>query len=201
MVGGAPVFHSISRYLPTPLEVMKAPWIQWAVLLPRRIDGEEYDAIRQVGPAALRALGMVTGLTHMEWFRRPDGSVAISEVAARPPGAQFTSLISYAHDFDLYRAWAHLMIHEEFTPPERRYAVGAVYVRGQGTGRVVGIHGLEEAQRLVGGMVMEVRLPERGQAPSGHYEGDGYVIVRHPETGAVAAALGAILTNVRVELA
>ena len=29
-----------------------------------------------------------TALTHMEWFRRPDGSVAVSEVGARPPGAQ-----------------------------------------------------------------------------------------------------------------
>ena len=34
----------------------------------------------------LRALGLRTGFTHMEWFRRPDGSVAVSEVAARPNG-------------------------------------------------------------------------------------------------------------------
>ena len=84
----------------------------------------EYDAIRQVAPDALRALGLRTGLTHMEWFRRPDGSVAVSEVGARPPGAQITSMLCYAHDFDLYRAWARLMIDGTFDPPQRKWAVG-----------------------------------------------------------------------------
>ena len=87
----------------------------------------------------------------MEWFRRADGSIAISEAAVRPPGAQFSTLISYAHDFDLYSAWARLMIFGEFDPPERRYAVGAAYLRGQGDGKVRAIHGLDEAQSQVAG--------------------------------------------------
>ena len=33
-------------------------------------------------------LGLQTGMTHMEWFGRPDGSIAIGEIGARPPGAQ-----------------------------------------------------------------------------------------------------------------
>ena len=48
------------------------------------------QGICEVGPAALRALGVRDALTHMEWFRRPDGSVAVSEVGARPPGAQIS---------------------------------------------------------------------------------------------------------------
>ena len=72
----------------------------------------------------------------MEWFRRADGSVAVSEVGARPPGAQFTTLLSYAHDLDFYRAWPRLMIFNEFDPPPRVYAAGAAYVRGQGRGHV-----------------------------------------------------------------
>ena len=102
-VGGKTVWSSIADYHPPPLEVLRNPWIQWTVLLPRDIHGPEYDAIHEVGPAALRALGVRDALTHMEWFRRPDGSVAVSEVAARPPGAQLTSMHGYAHDFDLYR--------------------------------------------------------------------------------------------------
>lgn len=199
-IGGEVVFSSVSRYYPTPLDVLQNPWIQWAVLLPRSIGGPEFGTIRTIGPAALRALGLEGGLTHMEWFQRRDGSVAVSEVAVRPPGAQFCTLLSYAHDFDLYRAWAHLMIHDEFPAPERRFAVGAVYVRGQGSGRVVAIHGTEEAQREVAGMVVEMSLPSPGQAPSGHYEGDGYVIVRHPETGMVETALAALVNHLRVEM-
>ncbi|MCA8958095.1 MAG: ATP-grasp domain-containing protein, partial [Planctomycetes bacterium] len=39
---GKHLFHSITQYAPTPLEVMRTPWIQWTVLLPREIDGPEF---------------------------------------------------------------------------------------------------------------------------------------------------------------
>jgi len=200
-VNGRPRWWNISQYHPTPLEVMENPWIQWTVVLPRDISGPEYAAIAEAGPAAIATFGLQTGLVHMEWFRRADGSIAISEAAVRPPGAQFSTLISYAHDFDLYSAWTRLMIFGEFDPPERRYAVGAAYLRGQGDGRVRTIHGLEDAQRQVAGMVMEVTLPQEGQSPTGHYEGEGYVIVRHPDTARVEEAVAAIVSHVRVELA
>jgi len=200
-VDGQHRFHSITRYHPAPLDVMQHRWIQWAVVLPRDISGPEFEGIRHHGPAALSALGLQTGLVHMEWFRRADGTIAISEVAARPPGAQFSSLISYAHDIDLYRAWSALMVFGEFEVPERRYAVGAVYLRGQGDGRVVDVHGLDSVQQRVGDLVVEARLPSKGQTSSGHYEGDGYVIVRHEETEVVEEAIDVLLGSVRVEVA
>jgi hypothetical protein len=119
MVAGRIVWDSVSSYLPTPLEVLRNPWIQWVVLLPRDIGGPEYDGIRAIAPTALQALGLQSGLTHLEWFRRPDCTVAVSEVAVRPPGAQITAMLCYAHDFDLYSAWAQLMVHGSFSPPER----------------------------------------------------------------------------------
>lgn len=200
LVEGRMVWHSISRYLPTPLDVLQNPWIQWVVLLPRMIDGAAYDDIRSAASSALSTLGMQTGLSHMEWFRRHDGSVAISEVGARPPGAQITTLISYAHDTDFYEAWARLMITDKFTPPERLYSVGAAFLRGQGRGRVQSIAGIDQL-RYVSGLVVEARLPQRGQTPTGTYEGDGYVIVRHPETSVVEKALVEIVTTIRVDLA
>jgi hypothetical protein len=81
MVDGQIIWDSVSSYLPTPLEVLRNPWIQWMVLLPRAIDGPEYAGIRAIAPTALSALGLHSGLTHLEWFRRPDGTVAVSEVA------------------------------------------------------------------------------------------------------------------------
>jgi hypothetical protein len=158
-VDGRVVWHSVSKYLPTPLEVLENPWIQWAVLLPRSIDGPEYEAIRDGATRGLHALGMVTGFSHMEWFRLREGRIALSEVAARPPGAQFTSLLSYAHDADMYGAWARLETLGEFDPPERRHAVGAAYLRGQGRGVVRGVHGLEILQQELGELVVEARLP------------------------------------------
>jgi phosphoribosylaminoimidazole carboxylase (NCAIR synthetase) len=199
-MGGRVVWHSISRYLPTPLEVLENPWIQWSVLLPRSIDGTEYDAIRDGASRGLRALGMDTGFSHMEWFRLREGRIALSEVAARPPGAQFTSLLSYAHDTDMYGAWARLEILGSFDPPRRRHAVGAVYLRGQGRGVVRGVHGLDILQHELGDLVVEARLPEEGQPRSESYEGEGYVILRHEDTEVVAAALRRVVEVARVEL-
>lgn len=200
MTDGDIVWDSVSHYLPTPLEVLRNPWIQWAVLMPRDIGGPEYDDIRAIAPKALRALGLRTGLTHMEWFRRPDGTVAVSEVAVRPPGAQISAMLAYAHDFDLYLEWARLMVHGQFTRPERAWSAGTVFLRGQGTGRVRGVSGLAELPPEVRALVIESRLPEAGQVSSAGYEGDGYVIVRHRDTTVVTDALRRLVTTVRVEL-
>jgi len=199
MIDGQVVWDSVSDYLPTPLEVLRHPWMQWVVRLPREI-GPQYAGIREVAPAALRALGLVTGLTHMEWFRRPDGSVAVSEVGARPPGAQITSMLCFAHDFDLYSAWARLMIDGAFDPPGRKWAAGTVYLRGQGAGQVRGVHGLDALPPAVTSLVVDSRLPQPGQPSSGSYEGDGWITIRAPETEVVTAALKQIVSTVRVEL-
>ena len=188
-IGGEHVFHSISKYFPTPLEVMEKPWIQWCVLLPREVSGAEFDDIRESGKKALDALGMVTGLTHMEWFRREDDSIAVSEVGARPPGAQFTTLMSYAHDLDFYRAWAELMVFDRFDVPERPYACGAVFLRGQGSGQVAAVRGIEELDESVRDLIVESRVPRVGQPQASSYEGEGYVILRHPETAVVEDGL------------
>ena len=159
--------------------------------------GEQHDLFMNTETGVL---GMVTGVSHLEWFRRGDGSIAISEVGARPGGAQISKLISYAHDFDFYRAWARLMIDGTFDPPGREYAAGAAFLRGQGRGRVKAIHGLRRAQQEIGPLVVETDLPRLGQSPSSSYEGEGYVILRHHETRVVEKALHRLISLIRVEL-
>ncbi len=200
-IGGKMVWSSISHYFPGPLTVVREPWIQWCVIIPRETDAPRYQKIKQAAPASIRALGLQTGLSHLEWFRREDDSVAISEVGARPPGAQFTSLLSYAHDMDFYKAWAELMIHERFAPPERKYSCGAAYLRGQGQGKINHVRGLDVIAREFGSVIVEAKIPQHGQSPSGSYEGEGYIIVRHPETSVVENALEKIISTVRVEMA
>jgi hypothetical protein len=116
------------------------------------------------------------------------------------PGAQFTTLLSYAHDLDFYSAWPRLMIFNEFSPPPRVYAAGAAYVRGQGSGRVRRI--LASIRRsgslAIWSSKQSCRAPD--QSPSTSYEGDGYVVVRHERTEVVEAALKRIVSLIRVEL-
>ena len=59
---------------------------------------------------------------------------------------------------------------------------------------------MEELQRELGDLVVEARLPEIGQPASSSYEGEGYVIVRHPETEVVRDAVQRIVNRLRVEL-
>jgi biotin carboxylase len=199
-INGAPVWHSLTHYYPTPLTVVENKWIQWSVVLPREVDDARYDDIRTAARKALSVLGMTTGISHMEWFRRTDGTVAISEVAARPPGAQITTLMSRAHDFNFQQEWSRAMIFGEFNVPQRKYAVGAAYLRGQGEGRITAVHGLETIQRELGEMVVDFKMPAIGATPSVSYEGDGFIIVRDESTERVKKAVLQIVGTVRVEL-
>lgn len=201
-IGGAVRFQSCSRYYPTPLEVMETPWIQWVVVLPRDIDGPEFADARALGVKAIAALGLETGFTHMEWFRRDDGSLAIGEIAARPPGAHIVLANGYAHDADLYRAWARAVIDDAFDGPwQRKYAVGVAYLRGVGRGRVVAVRGVEKANALCGHMAVESRLPKVGAPRADSYEGDGYVVVRDPDVEQVKRAMTTIIETIQIEYA
>ena len=77
-----------------PLEVLSEPWIQWCVLLPREVDSPRYEEIRRVAGPGLDALGMETGLSHMDWFQRPTGRWRSPKWARGRRGAQFVTLIS-----------------------------------------------------------------------------------------------------------
>ena len=201
-IAGEVRFTSFTRYFPTPLEVMESPWIQWVVVFPRVVEGPEFDDARELGLRAVRALGLETGFTHMEWFRRDDGTLAIGEIAARPPGAHIVLGNSYAHDADMYRAWARAVVDGAFDGPfERKHAVGIAYLRGVGRGRVARVTGVERAQELVGRVVAESRLPQPGTPRSDSYEGDGYVIVRDPDTEVVKAAMKTVIETIRVDYA
>lgn len=150
----------------------------------------------------MKALGLGSGMTHMEWFRREDGSLAIGEIAARPPGANIVRLTGLAHDTSMYRAWARAVIDEAFDGPfERRYASGSAFLRGLGRGRVLGVEGLDAVHRAIGDLVVEAKVPTIGAPKSDSYEGDGHVIVRHPETSVVEDAMRAVIDAVRVRYA
>ena len=201
-IGGKILFESASRYFPAPLEVTQTPWIQWVVVLPRVIDGPDFADARKLGIQAIHALGLETGMTHMEWFRRDDGSLAIGEIAARPPGANIVRMNGFAHDVDMYRAWARAVVDDAFDGPyERKYAVGCAFLRGIGRGRVVDVRGVEQANEQVGRLVVESKLPARGTPKSDSYEGDGYVIVRDSDTEVVKRAMTAIIETIQIEYA
>jgi biotin carboxylase len=204
-IKGTPRVLSVSHYLPTPLTVLENPWIQWTCLLPREIDDGTFDDVKRVGIDAITALGLRDGFTHMEWFRREDGSVAIGEIAQRPPGAHITRMIGLASNFDPYLAWARAVVDGESDGPNpREFAVGCAYFRGLGRGRVTKVTGVDEAQRAVralGVEIVEAKLPSPGVPKSDSYEGDGFAIVKHPDTERTHEAIRVLVANVRIHYA
>ena len=193
-------FTSFTRYFPTPLEAIENPWIKWSVVHPRVVTGPEFDDARELGIKAVKALGLKTGFTHMEWFRREDGTLAIGEIAARPPGAQIIPGMNYVHDADFYRAWARAVVDERFDGPfERKYSVGVAFLRGIGRGRVMRVKGIAEANEEIGDLLVESRLPRPGTPRADTYEGEGFMIVRHPDTEVVKKAVKTVIETVHIQ--
>ncbi len=205
-VRGAAVWRSGTRYLPTPLEVLENPWIQYCVLLPREDVDTDWTRFAPVNGAALSALfgdaastAAGTALTHMEWFLREDGTSMVNEVGARPPGVGIMPLMSLAHETDFFRDWARLMAKDEFTPRARRWAAGAAFLRGQGGGdRVVSVEGVDAAVEAVGDALVELRAPKVGQPRGPGYEGEGWAYVRHATTDGARRALLTLIQGIQV---
>jgi biotin carboxylase len=199
-LGGEPRVSSVSNYLPGCLEVLENPWIQWACVLPREIDSAAFEAARQKGQAAIRALGLEDGMTHMEWFEKADGTLAIGEIAARPPGPQLLHMTGVVHDIDVYRAWARAVVDGELDAPwDRKYAAGCAYVRGIGRGRVARVTGVRELHEAVGPWLVEAKLPSIGAMKNDSYEGDGYVMVRHESTAKVEQLITTIIETLKIQ--
>lgn len=199
-IGGKSVWHSGTHYLPGPLEVIENPWIQYCVLLPRE-ESAEFKGFHDTNTSALTALGMDTGLSHMEWFQRKDGSHCVSEVGARPPGVHIMPLMGLVNRTDMVKVWTRLMVLGEFAPLKREAAAGVAFFRGQGRGgRVRAVHGLREANEEVGQYVADRDLPRVGMAKGDSYEGEGWAIVSAPDTATVRHALKRLVSLVRVEL-
>jgi biotin carboxylase len=197
-IDGRHIWSSSTNYLPGPLDAMENPWIQYCVILPRETDN--LDRFRDVNHAALNALGMRTGLSHMEWFTRRDGSPAVNEVGARPPGVNIMPMMSLAHGVDFIKAWVRLMALDQFEPPTRTRAAGSAFLRGQGRGRVKAVHGLAKVREEVGRYIVDAKIPQPGTPKADGYEGEGHIIVAADTTAEVEHALARIIRTVRVEL-
>ena len=197
-IDGKTVWTSSTDYLPSPLQVLENAWMQYCLILPRE-DAPHVAAFADVNGKALQALGMRHGLSHMEWFRRDDGSVLVSEVGARPPGANIMPVLAAALFGARGGGGPPLMVHGQWRFPPRQLAAGTVFLRAMGGGATVQqVAGIEAMRAQLGPALFDLRAPQVGQPRSPHYEGDGWVVVRHPKTEGVVAALRTVLETVRI---
>ena len=199
-INGKTVWQSSTYYLPGPLTVIENPWIHYCVLLPKEILPVHAQKFSTQNSSALDALQMKTGLSHMEWFQQKNGRQLISEVGARPPGVNIMPMMGIAHGVNMWEKWAELMVFERWNIPERKYAVASVFLRAQGRGATINrIQGVKEVKQQLSSFLLAGSLPKIGQHRSSHYEGDGWLILKHENTQTLVQALRKVLTTIRIE--
>ena len=200
LIDGQPVWWSGTRYAPSPLETLENAWMQYTVTLPAE-ESSPWTDFLPTSIRALKALGLQTGLSHMEWFETADGRFVIGEVGARPPGVNIMPLMSHVFGHDMVAAWCKLMVFGTWPKLTRKQAAGSAFFRAQGHGeRIVAVTGLAQAQQAVGKWVVDRQLPRVGARPNDGYVGDGWAIAAAPTTREVHSALGALVQTVRVQL-
>ncbi|MEQ1506430.1 MAG: hypothetical protein ABMB14_29655 [Myxococcota bacterium] len=184
-VDGRVVFHSVSFYEPNVLDARRNEWISPIIFTVRDPDDPRIAVGPRMGLDVIRALGMGTGFTHMEWFHRPDGEAVFGEIACRPPGANMVDLMNYANDVDLFVEWARLVVHGRFEAPiHRPWNAAMVFKRARGHGRIRGVDGLDRFVARYRPYVARVDLLPIG-APRRNWEqtflADGNLVIRHPD--------------------
>ena len=201
-IDGAPVFESVAQYHPKPLDGRSHEWITPAQIVFRDPYQPELRAGIELGRGVLKALGMGTGFTHMEWFRKSDGEVVFGEIAARSPGGKLVDQMNYANDFDVYREWARAVCWGSFDArPNRRYHVAALFKRALGQGRIRRIEGMDEIRHRLGDSLVVADLLPLGHPRRDWHQtllSDGYMIIRHPEYRECMARMNYAIKTLRM---
>ena len=184
-VDGEVVHDFVSHYYPNVLEAMRTRWISPQFIATNRVDSApDYAEVRAMGRDVIRALGIGTSATHMEWFFGPKG-LRFSEIGCRPPGVGAWDLYGAGNDVDLYREWAHVIVHG--TPDRqlsRRASAGIIALRPDRDGVISHYEGVDEAQARYGEWVLDAHFPDPGtptQSPAAGYMANAWVRMQHPD--------------------
>jgi biotin carboxylase len=122
----------------------------FASIAPADLPEAEMAEILALNAAALSALGLTRGMTHLELYRTSDGPV-FGEVAVRPPGGRLMRLIRRAYAFDPWEVVMQLELGLD-TPdlPARARGAAGAWMLHPGPGKVVSVRGLAAARRVEG---------------------------------------------------
>ncbi len=184
-IDGRPVFESVTQYHPRPLIARSEEWVSPAQLTFRDPHERALAGGVELGRNVLAALGMGSGFTHMEWYKKSNGEVVFGEIAARSGGGHLIDMMNWANDIDVYREWARAVCWGRFDARvARRYHVAMVFKRALGQGRIARIEGLRELRAAcgpawVGDHLLPVGTRRRNWKQT--VVSDGGVALRHPD--------------------
>jgi Carbamoyl-phosphate synthase L chain, ATP binding domain len=199
---GSPVHDFVSHYFPNVLEAMRTRWISPQFVATNRLDtAADYVQLRELGARVAAVLGIGTSATHMEWFFGPKG-LKFSEIGCRPPGVGAWDLYSAGNEMDIYREWAHVLVHGGPSQrATRAYAAGMIALRPEADGHIRGYSGVDELHARYGPWVLDARLPDPGtptQPVAAGFMANAYVRMRHPDFDTLRGMLDDVGRTLRV---
>ena len=151
----------------------------------RDLDQPHLQAGLDLGRGVLKALGMGTGFTHMEWYRKSDGEVVFGEIGCRAGGARLVDQMNYTSDTDLFLGWARAVCGQPSGLSNKRmYNAAIVFKRAQGKGTIHRIEGLDELVRDHRHQICAMDLLPIGARRRDWTQtliSDGWLIVRDPD--------------------
>jgi hypothetical protein len=201
-IDGEIAYYNVAWYRPRPLIARGNEWISPQVIALRDVAQPALADGVQMGVDVIRALGVGSAFTHMEWYRKADGEVVFGEIAARPPGAHQVDQMKYACDFDVFRAWASAMtVGRLDATVERRYNVATIYKRARGVGRISRIDGEHSLLRRFGehyvwNTLLPLGAPRRDWRKT--LVSDGFIMLRHPELDTTLAMADTVGTELQL---
>lgn len=199
-VDGRPVFENVAQYLPRPLEARSHEWISPIICTVRNLDQPKIQAGITLGRQVLKALGMGTGFTHMEWYLKANGEVVFGEIGCRPGGAHLVDQMNLTCDIDLFREWARAVCWKSFEAPTiRKFNAAIIFKRAKGQGRITRIDGLQDyVHRYRPAICWENLLPVGAHRRDWTQTlvSDGFLIVRHPDWNTALTLAGKAATDI-----
>jgi len=200
-VGGTVLHDFISHYYPNVLEAMRTRWISPQVVVTNRVDAPGYPELKVLGQKVIRALGIGTSPTHMEWFFGPKG-LKFSEIGCRPPGVGVWDLYCAANDFDLYKEWAMAVVHGRGERgPSRRFSAGMIALRPNRDGRIAGYEGVEAIHNVYSEWIIDSHFPPPGtptHGVEGGFMANAWVRMRHTDFDQLRRMLDDVGRTIRV---
>ncbi|GLZ51896.1 ATP-grasp domain-containing protein [Actinomycetospora sp. NBRC 106378] len=170
--------------------------------LPARLDPAHVPAVEGLGEAVVAALGMRTGVVHLE-FRLGDAGPVVIEVAVRTPGDHIMDLLGLAHGVDWFEALVRLALGWEPAPlPSTPPRLAAVHLPVAPAGTVRAVTGFEEIRAHPHVVLAEADVVPGQAVPVLRSSADrvGRVVLAAPDGETLDATLETVRTTVGVDV-
>ncbi len=200
-VNGEVAHEFVCHYYPNVLEAMRTRWISPQIVVTNRVDAPGYTELKKLGRRVVKAFALDTAATHMEWFFGPRG-LKVSEIGARPPGVSQWDLYSAANEIDIYREWAHGLVHGRVAGrASRRFAAGIITLRPTADGHIKAYQGVQAIHEAFGPYILDAHLPPVGsptQPVAAGYMANAWVRMRHPDYDTLRSMLNTVGQKLKV---